>query len=71
MNKELKRQKNWSTGAMEWDMYLDGRYVGTRASRQGAEAELDRLAMAELTHPHAEGRQELMSKLYSLDRRAA
>jgi hypothetical protein len=42
--KEIKRQKNWSTGKMEWDMYYQGRYVGTRESKIVAEAELDTLA---------------------------
>lgn len=55
----------------DYDMFLDGRYVGSRATHQGAQSELDRLALAELTHPHDAGRQELMSKLYSLDRRVA
>lgn len=48
--KDIKRQKNWSTGKMEWDMYLDGRYVGTCASKEEAEIELDRLAFDALTH---------------------
>lgn len=55
----------------DYDMFLDGRYVGSRSTHQGAQQELDRLAMAELTHPHAAGRVELMSRLYSLDRRVA
>jgi hypothetical protein len=55
----------------DYDMFLDDRYVGSRDTHSGAQQELDRLAMAELTHPQSEGRQELMSKLYSLDRRAA
>lgn len=65
--KEIIRNR----ASRDFDMFLDGRYVGSRATHQGAQSELDRLAMAELTHPHAEGRQELMSKLYSLDRRTA
>lgn len=55
----------------DFDMFLNDKYVGSRSTHQGAQEELDQLAMAELTHPHAEGRQELMSKLYSLDRSAA
>lgn len=65
--KEIIRNR----ASRDYDMFLDGRYVGSRATHQGAQSELDRLAMAELTHPHAEGRQDLMSKLYSLDRRTA
>lgn len=42
--KEIKRQKNWATGKMEWDMYYEGRYIGTAGSKAEAEAELDRLA---------------------------
>ena len=34
----------------DYDMYLDGRYVGSRASYHEAETELDRLAFAALTH---------------------
>lgn len=51
--KDIKRQKNWSTGKMEWDMYLDGRYVGTRASKAEAEIGLDELAYETLTHTNA------------------
>lgn len=54
----------------DYDMFLNGRYVGSRETHSGAQQELDRLAMAELTHPHSEGRQELMTRLHSLDRRA-
>ena len=71
MLKDIKRSKNWATGKIEFDMYYDGRYIGTRATHQGAQQELDRLAYDELLHPHSEGRQELMDKLYTLDRRAA
>jgi hypothetical protein len=34
----------------DYDMFLDGRYVGSRASYHEAETELDRLAFAALTH---------------------
>ncbi len=49
MVKEIKRQKNWATGAMEWDMYLDGRYVGTASSRREATTKLDALVYGALT----------------------
>jgi len=51
--KEIKRQKNWATGKMEWDMYFDGRYVGTASSSQEAYARLDELAFEVLTHTNA------------------
>jgi hypothetical protein len=53
MSKEIKRQKNWATGKMEWDMYFDGRYVGTAGSKLEAETELDHLAYDALTHTNA------------------
>ena len=34
----------------DFDMFLDGRYVGSRATYAEAEAELDRLAYEILTH---------------------
>lgn len=64
--KEIKRNRATS----DYDMYLNGRYVGSRATHSGAQSELDRLAYDELTHPQSEGRQELMTRLHSLDRRA-
>ena len=48
--KQIKRQKNWTTGAMEHDMYLDNRYIGTRATRAQAERDLDAFVFEALTH---------------------
>lgn len=67
MNKRIA----FNRATRDFDMYLNDRYVGSRATHHGAQAELDRLAMAELTHPHAEGRVELMDRLYRLERQVA
>lgn len=34
----------------DYDMFLNGRYVGSRETYRGAELELDRLAFDQLTH---------------------
>jgi hypothetical protein len=65
MQKDIQRNRL----NKDYDMFLNGRYVGSRKTYQGARDELDRLAMAELTHP-LEAR-ELIEKLYTLDQRAA
>ena len=48
--KQIKRQKNWTTGAMEHDMYFDNRYIGTRATHAQAERDLDAFVFEALTH---------------------
>lgn len=53
MQKEIKRQKNWATGKMEWDCYINGRYVGTSASKTQAETDLDAMVYEALTHTNA------------------
>jgi len=67
MNKRIQFDRK----TKDYAMYLDGRYVGSRATHAGAQAELDRLAFDELTHPIDDGRREFLEKLYSLSRRAA
>lgn len=42
--KEIKRNRL----NKDYDMFLDGRYVGSRATHTEAQAELDRLAFEEL-----------------------
>lgn len=44
MTKETKRQKNWATGKMEWDMFYQGRYIGSASTKAAAEARLDLVA---------------------------
>nr|ALS90791.1 MetaGeneMark_Unknown Function [uncultured bacterium] len=44
--KEVRRNRE----TKDFDMYLNGRYVGSCATPQAARAELDRIVFAELTH---------------------
>ena len=67
MNKRIQYDRS----TKDYAMYLDGRYVGSRATHAGAQAELDRLAYEDLTHPIDDERREFLNKLYSLSRRAA
>ena len=48
--KQIKRQKNWTTGAIEWDMFADERYIGSRATHAQAERDLDAFVFEALTH---------------------
>lgn len=50
MLKEIKRNRD--TGG--YDMFLNGRYVGSRGTHRTAQIELDRLAYDALTHGASE-----------------
>ena len=44
MKKEIRRNRD----TRDFDMYLDGSYVGSRSTHQAAREELDRLAFEQL-----------------------
>lgn len=46
MNKQIKRNK----ANRDYDMFLDGQYVGSRETYHDAEIELDRIASDLLSH---------------------
>lgn len=46
MKKEIKRNR----ATHDYDMFIDGRYIGSRATHREAELELDRIVLATLQH---------------------
>jgi hypothetical protein len=49
-NSTTAKEVKFNRANKDYDMYLNGRYVGSCGSHGEATAELDRLAHAELTH---------------------